>query len=1326
MRAKTLAAIIIIGFIIAITSSFIVIAAIDAPHEPHDPSITNTCTFCHGEAVLTSPFWGTGTYDQLCLSCHRRSTGGPYSQTDAPPVTTHSDSSGSALAECRDCHNPHYQRQKVYKNTDANNLYLATGAITSCAYNCDGTSTLSYSTEPEKPFTYKSGWYSPPEDDPNKKYLTKKTGEYRRTVLFPNVNKLGYNYPIIAVDTPTANMITVEGNAAAFLCPQTPVTCPTNPYSCNLSTTFAVMYGQYIKDAIVIDDIGTSKSVKFFDKTGQNSFADGDTTYNGVCEVCHTRTENPQTHVARYRNTGNQDIDHYPSQNCICCHPHTEGFKGSESEGGIECGCCHSDLWGYMNGTTGYHHYMNNAGASYANISQPVTMGDTSDTKRNCLMCHVDHDVFRPDLNTTSGARAKNLRASISVMPSAGDINTYKNTDFDNAQTKGGICVSCHATEQTKSYTQTDNTTKTPNIEKAKFAQSAHNYDVTSTFARDSSSFNANCSKCHNDTLTPKSRFNSQSSTNKFGNHNSTLRRVTATLGISTPTDPLEEDFCYRCHSRASNANPGGGPAKTTAGSDYYGMGNMPTAGSEDVFDGSQGTISTNTLFLRYSIPVDEPAPNASASTDTFTGGTWSATEMLPTKGDSDWWQAAIITDAGQDFWHMPSFVSPQVASTTSIPAGTWRLHLWAKEDDTDVKASMRATIYVWTADDQKGTVILPPTTYPRISPSDGSPIVKLSTTLQAYDWYVEGASATLNPGDRIVVELEIESNRTSYPPGGSGCASRCATYYWNSSAYNSKVVMPTSLTFLPKESFMNTLFPSSSVPLEPDEPAPNDSASTDTFGGGTWQAFEMLDKYGTNSKGYQVIFSDTGNPDPVFWKMISFVSQPVMLNTSIPAGTWSLHLYASESSSYANAYMRATIYVWTADDTKGTVILPPTTCQDEITADIGFGVPAYDWDVTGNEATLNPGDKIVIELEIESRGAADATSATYYWGESVYYGTKFTMPKSISFMPKIFGHKFKKYSGLHKVSPADESKFYMRDNRHVECGDCHNPHAVDSDLHIPPGNAVSGPLKSVWGVGTDTNPLWSPVTTFTEYKPPTSPDGASTEFQICIKCHSYYALKDADPDKDGVSNIIGPSGVYITDQAMEFSKGNRSAHPVKSSLNNMTGNYAPKGLFGMSGPWSNTGDQRMYCADCHEPHGSTYKFSLKGPNRYWPTQSNGYMWRISDFASPLTEGLFCMNCHGSPYSSNSAHIAHSSAGAVPNNYCVFCHIAVPHGSPVSRLIAYSGIPVPYSYDLTYFSSKIIGFRKSADPMSYTMDNCNVVAGCGPHGSGDCGGLGCD
>lgn len=126
-----------------------------------------------------------------------------------------------------------------------------------------------------------------------------------------------------------------------------------------------------------------------------------------------------------------------------------------------------------------------------------------------------------------------------------------------------GICGSCHYNTQLKSYSQPDGTTQTPLINITDFRTSSHEYKVSSTFGADSSTYYANCSKCHNDTLDPKSSFNAQTSTYKFGNHQSILRRILAPLGILSPTDPLEEQFCYQCHT--------GG----TAGNDYYGVASM-------------------------------------------------------------------------------------------------------------------------------------------------------------------------------------------------------------------------------------------------------------------------------------------------------------------------------------------------------------------------------------------------------------------------------------------------------------------------------------------------------------------------------------------------------------------------------------------------------------------------------------------------------------------------------------------------------------------------------------------------------------------------------
>jgi len=79
-----------------------------------------------------------------------------------------------------------------------------------------------------------------------------------------------------------------------------------------------------IKTAVKTPNSGI-KSVVFSNTTGKNSFADGDTVYNGICEVCHTKT-------TYYRNNGGLLTNHtstginYSGKNCLTCHTHVGGF----------------------------------------------------------------------------------------------------------------------------------------------------------------------------------------------------------------------------------------------------------------------------------------------------------------------------------------------------------------------------------------------------------------------------------------------------------------------------------------------------------------------------------------------------------------------------------------------------------------------------------------------------------------------------------------------------------------------------------------------------------------------------------------------------------------------------------------------------------------------------------------------------------------------------------------------------------------------------------------------------------------------------------------
>jgi predicted CxxxxCH...CXXCH cytochrome family protein len=559
-------------------------------------------------------------------------------------------------------------------------------------------------------------------------------------------------------------------------------------------------------------------------------------------------------------------VDSNPST-CTNVSCHSDGLGGNKTamwSSGYYCTECHNVN---MNNATGYHHVMNSSALTSRVYPTTYPTSTANDVNRKCIMCHVDHILFNPMLNDSSDGRAYNLRTSIIDEP--GDRDYYTNMDFDNNLTYGGICTSCHRNAMTKNTNpanqKTDNTTTTPVIDKAGYNPSSHNYSTISTFRSTSSgNFNANCSKCHN---TGNDTKTFQNSTSKFVTHDNALRRLLSPLGIAAPVDPLEEKFCFRCHSTA--ANNIGGTKKSATVNDWYGAVTNMIARATDTFasfyntpdgtpatkpyghmlwnytglhrpsptDETQSYISSNkhvecddchnvhtaaapvhtqgvsttgnnvsnlltsvpavtvdytvaassVLWLRETTPY-ESAPNATGSTETFQGGTWQGRQMLPTQGASFQTQTINVNAAG--YWRMTSFVSPPVARTTVLPASTWTLRLWALESALSANAYMHATIYGWNQSDTKGTVILAPTTYPKTNPADPTAIVELTAGSTAYTWNVSGSGVTLNPGDRIVVELEIE---TTGAPAGS------ATYRWNGAGAvdDSKVTLPAPVSFV-------------------------------------------------------------------------------------------------------------------------------------------------------------------------------------------------------------------------------------------------------------------------------------------------------------------------------------------------------------------------------------------------------------------------------------------------------------------------------------------------------------------------------------------------
>ncbi len=210
---------------------------------------------------------------------------------------------------------------------------------------------------------------------------------------------------------------------------------------------------------------------------------------------------------------------------------------------------------------------------------------------------------------------------------------------------------------------------------------------------------------------------------------------------------------------------------------------------------------------------------------------------------------------------------------------------------------------------------------------------------------------------------------------------------------------------------------------------------------------------------------------------------------------------------------------------------------------------------------------------------------------------------KNIAFdFMNFYSHPTKKFAGRHKQQEdgnPDNFAFYPGDNRHSECIDCHNPHAVSGDLSRHSAPAASNKNKMVSGVKVF-NGAAGTIPSYT-YRLPRETGPALAEYEICFKCHSSWT--EQPPDQD--------------DMAKLFNTNNPSYHPVEAAGRNLNIN-AGAFVNGLSAT------RLIYCTDCHSsdnpdiraPHGSRYENILK---RSYQATTNQWM---------MSETELCFECH--------------------------------------------------------------------------------------------------
>lgn len=163
---------------------------------------------------------------------------------------------------------------------------------------------------------------------------------------------------------------------------------------------------------------------------------------------------------------------------------------------------------------------------------------------------------------------------------------------------------------------------------------------------------------------------------------------------------------------------------------------------------------------------------------------------------------------------------------------------------------------------------------------------------------------------------------------------------------------------------------------------------------------------------------------------------------------------------------------------------------------------------------------------------------------------------------------------------------------RHVECVDCHNPHAANTT-----GGTLPGSLAGLRGVPIGGGEI-EPIT---------------AEYQLCFRCHADSPGKPA-PDI--------PRQIVQTNTRLEFNTANPSYHPVAGP--GKSGNVPS-----LMAPWTTT--SVIKCSDCHNnnagpgaggsgpngPHGSSYA----------PLLERQYL--TADFTTESASAYaLCYKCH--------------------------------------------------------------------------------------------------
>ena len=226
--------------------------------------------------------------------------------------------------------------------------------------------------------------------------------------------------------------------------------------------------------------------------------------------------------------------------------------------------------------------------------------------------------------------------------------------------------------------------------------------------------------------------------------------------------------------------------------------------------------------------------------------------------------------------------------------------------------------------------------------------------------------------------------------------------------------------------------------------------------------------------------------------------------------------------------------------------------------------------------------------------------------------------------LTKTYKHNVYGYTGVHDEA---ENALVPLSTKHVECEDCHNPHAVNNSAASAPD--ANGFIAGVKGVDVTSGAVYP----------------ATAQYQVCYRCHSDYpAVPRYIARYRGVGNT-----------RLDFSPSNVSYHPVEAIGQNPT-------VSSLIAPF--TASSKIYCTDCHAsdgvgspagPHGSTNIAILKSAYDTTRFPNLGAGWA----GSITTHWALCFQCHSSS-AVTSIHSNISGGHFMQYIGCNTCHD--PHG----------------------------------------------------------------